>query len=141
MGTFGFGKTNLDNYSKTEKLSKYILNIQCHFRVLKNEMLVLGSNEMYVPRTDFGGSYDEFKWDIPGENLYDEIRDSLMQEFIDKEVFVQKIMANCFGDLKIYLSEDYVIEVFNNSCCEESWRFFDNEELHPHLVVVGQNIE
>lgn len=137
MGTFAFGE-DVSSIIKSKEviLPKYSLHIQCSFRIRQGAHIIISNLDMFQPK-DSSTNYDEFDWDVFGNNLYDVCTEKLNQIFAEGKITVIAVDTSETFDLKITLSNEYVIEVFVNAPKDsETWRFFrrDSGEC-PHFVV------
>ncbi|MBE6870646.1 MAG: hypothetical protein E7491_01695 [Ruminococcaceae bacterium] len=148
MGTIGFGEKHETIDYKGQKVMKaeYALHLQTPWRIVdeKTSEIIVASYDMYVPRSDseYTEYSEEFDWDIQGNNLYDEICEKLRKE----EVYVEKVFLSKQNDIKIWFSNQTVLETFTNHSDNkgETWRFFkicDEDERIPHMVAYGTVIE
>lgn len=143
LAWLGFGKDVISKNYKGEKrkIARYALHIQCPFRVSCKGEKKIGSGDMYEPNSATEWTED-FVWDELGANLYDENALLLMKELSYDNVTVTKINSNEMGDLQIYLSNHWIVEVFTNgSSNSEEWRFFETGIKNEHFVITGKGIE
>lgn len=138
---FGFGKIIdvVDFHGNKGKAAQYSLNIQCCWRVVKDEKILVASGDMYVAGANW--REEEFYWDTKGMNLCDDGLKKLIST-TNKSLFVQSIQADNLGGLHICFSDNYTLEIFADySYTEEYWRFFNRESKSPHLVITNEGIE
>ncbi len=143
LAWLGFGKDVISKDYKGEerKTAQYALHIQCPFRISRGGMKVLASGDMYEPNSTTEWTED-FDWDIAGANLYDEKASLLTEKLSHNNITAVNIESNEMGDVKIYLSDGYVIEIFTNNSSEtEEWRFFETGIEKEHFVITGKGIE
>ncbi|HBT65120.1 MAG TPA: hypothetical protein DEB10_10725 [Ruminococcaceae bacterium] len=114
------------------------LNIQCPCRFVSQNEILLSSGDIYCPNSSFNGDYEEFDWDIQGNNLFDEISNNLTK---NHDFFVKSHKINQYGDLQICFTNDISIEVImDNSANEEQWRFFIKGSNEEHVVATPKGI-
>ncbi len=108
------------------KMCSYI-DIQCFFRALKDNEIIISSDDIY--RCDKRFNVEEFAWDIPGQSVFDK-QVQYYSMLIFKSSIVSIQIEKC-GDLIIGLENNIVLQIMvNTSVCEENFRIFnDNEEL------------
>ena len=141
MIDFGQDKISKDSHGRERILTQYALHLQCAFRIIDSDKVIVANLDMFEPNSKTKWS-ENFDWDVFGANLYDEKCQLLVRELEDTSIIVTAVKASCFGDLKIFLSNGYVIEVMNNlSCNEEIWRFFEPGTENAHFVFTGCGIE
>jgi len=127
-------------------IGKYNLHIECNSRFICGDKVIMGKWDVYQPTSEQEKNQDfdwnTFDWDIKGNNRYDELSSRYFSED-SPEFLVEKITVNKFGDLKIHLTNYFVLEIFiESSSNDECWRFFESGNSDkPHLVVSGQGIE
>lgn len=125
------------NYISSGLLS---LHVQCPCRMMNQEMgkILFASSDMYVPNSSVEWS-EEFIWDIPGNNLFDEKSHKWLLS--NEKLIVDDYELSTSGDLKLKLSNGNVFEVFiNTSTDDECWRLFVKKIVKDHFVVTGQNV-
>jgi|SRR6478735_303055 len=141
----GFGEMiSVTRRGKTEELAEYALDIQCSWRITKDNKILVGSRDFYSPRTGWNEENDDFDWDVQGNNRFDERIESFIEN-AKEHVTVERVEPDEIGGLKIFLSQGYLLEVFPDTSEDdeysEFWRFFNRRENSPHFVVTGNGIE
>ncbi|MGF7071662.1 hypothetical protein [Priestia megaterium] len=141
----GFGEMiSVTRRGKTKELAEYALDIQCSWRITKDNKILVGSRDFYTPRTGWNEENDDFDWDVQGNNRFDE-RIEYFIENAKEHVTVERVEPEEIGGLKIFLSQGYLLEVFPDTSEDdeysEFWRFFNRRENSPHFVVTGNGIE
>lgn len=133
MAWIGFGCNN----------TEYALHLQCSFRFRDMHEILLTNNDIVEPselllkNPEF--DYDTFKWDVQGDNRYDEWVKSLDLDFLSKlKVIATKV--NTCGDVIIFFEQDIVLDVFINETVEECWRLFNRNSDCHHFVMLGSGI-
>lgn len=131
------------NKGHNQKYPEYSLNIQCTWRVIGQEKIVVASDDLYFPPDDH--PYDDlenFDWTEQGSNRCDSRTAPFKAEITKKTIVVLSVEADSVGGLSIRLSEGYSIELFPaNSLEREHWRFFNRHSTDQHFVVTGKGIE
>lgn len=121
------------------KLSRFGRNaadiLNALMRILKDEELLISSNDMFIPGKSYKKSFlKKFKWDIPGNNLFDDCLKN-----INEELFNKRIQAVSFNglDLIINLGDDIKIQVLTCTLQqgEEVFRIFKKGDINSHIVV------
>jgi len=124
--------------------NEYALHLQTSFRICKGDKILIANSDMFEPTEELQNTpsfdWNTFNWDVQGFNIFDKFAKQFKIEY-GEELTVQKITVGCFGDLKIELDQNVVIEVFINSSKEECWRFFEKGTKNEHLVVTGQGLD
>lgn len=140
-----FSPTDLTETIRGNDLSntEYALNIQCTWRILGPEGIIVASDDLYYPTgEDPYRDLDNFDWAPQGSNRCD-VRTNMLKEVIaDRALIVLSVEADTVGGLTICLSEGYSIDLFPaNSLGREYWRFFNRLSTDHHFVVTGEGIE
>lgn len=120
-----FGKLiEVKNYRGIyHKKGEYSLHIQCPWRFIQNDKLILGSNDFYSPVNN--KEKDKFQWDILGANMFDIKAEELKKEVLPS--IVKKLEVDIIGSINIYVEKEIVLQVFPvNSIVQENWRFINN---------------
>jgi hypothetical protein len=138
----GFGNlVKVDRRGEIEEQAEFALHIQCAWRIVRTRSIFVGSYDFYEPHSRWDGELDDFEWDIQGNNRFDE-RARWLTRGISNGIQVEKIEADVFGGLKLYLSQNFTLEIFPNSSdtdeYSEFWRLFSPASDGPHFVVSGQ---
>ena len=143
--SLGLGETiSITRRGNTEESPEFALHIQCAWRLSTDSKIVVASQDLFVPRSDWTEEDEDFEWDIPGNNRFDErIKDFL--KTADGNLVIIEVQVDSLGGLKILMSDSFVLEVFPDSSYEsedwEFWRFFNRRQNSPHFVVSGNGIE
>ncbi|MFB2348654.1 MULTISPECIES: hypothetical protein [Priestia] len=108
----GFGeKILVTRRGKTEEVAEYALHIQCSWRIVKGNKIVVASRDFYSPRTGLDDENEYFEWDVQGNNRFDEPIEFFI-EGINEHTIVERVDSDEVGGLKIFLSQGYLVEVF-----------------------------
>ena len=105
------------------------------FRGLKHNKLLISSRDIYVPSIRYKKKkFRRFKWDIPGNSLFDDQMLDFKKEFLSKKVEGVNVVGK---DLILDFGEGLVIELL--SCTlekdRELYRVFKKGDLASHIVV------
>ncbi|TDL82901.1 hypothetical protein [Peribacillus frigoritolerans] len=126
---------------KTEETAEYALHIQCSWRIILENKIVVAFRDFYSPKSEWDILNGNFDWDIQGNNRFDERIKSLLNH----ELFIERIIADDIGGFAPILSNGYKLSAFPDSSeddgVSEHWRFFNRHENSPHFVVSGDGIE
>lgn len=136
---FGFGeliKKEDKRHGGALEVTEYALHVQCAWRLTDFEKILVASTDMYMPNSEIKYNHD-FDWDVQGANRVDEQLEALFSR-LRTELTVNNVTVNKFGDIKIFLSENILLEAFLDSSTEdEAWRFFRSGVDAEHLVATG----
>lgn len=140
---FGFGnliKKEDERCGGFRVVAEYALHVQCAFRLTDSERIIVGSADKYIPSSEIE-DYNDIDWDVQGANRCDEQLKEMFSK-ITTEIVVKNITADRFGGIKIFLSEDILLEIMpDNSTEDEAWRFFSYGMNTEHLVISGIGID
>ncbi len=133
----GFGELTerTDRHGAKYKLAHFVYHIQCPFRVIRDDSIVLSTEDLFLP---FPSEQPE-EADLNKRNstLFDSKAKYLTT--IMKGEKIIDIKLNSQNDLTIR-TETTTIDLFVCNVDSESWRFFDTIEDSPHIVVDERGI-
>jgi hypothetical protein len=135
---FGFGELIKKNDKRhgASEVAEYALHVQCAWRLTDFEKILVASTDMYIPNSKIKYNHD-FDWDVQGANRVDEQLEALFSR-LKTELTVKNVTVNKFGDIKIFLSDNILLEAFlDSSTDDEAWRFFRRGVDTEHLVATG----
>jgi hypothetical protein len=141
---FGEQRTVSDFKGKPRLIGEYALHIQCPWRIVGREGIVVGSSDRYYPANEQNEQRGDFDWDIPGANRCDKLIQAFLQERKGFPAVVTRIESDFIGSLKIKLKGDLDLDldVFpDDSLGKEHWRFFKPSTERPHFIITGHGIE
>jgi hypothetical protein len=140
---FGFGnliKKEDKRCGGFREVAEYDLHVQCAFRLTDSEKIIVGSADKYIPSSEIE-DYNDFDWDVQGANRCDEQLKEMFSK-ITTGILVKNITADRFGGIKVFLSEDILLEIIpDNSTEDEAWRFFSSGAGNEHFVISGIGID
>ena len=117
------------------------LHIQCGFRILQSNQLVVCNEEMYVPRN--GASQqeiDDFEWDVSNAR-YDETMKHFMEAPARK---VLQVKVHAWGDIVLKCDDGAKICIYITSTDDdnEQWRFIQDNERDiirtPYMYILSE---
>jgi hypothetical protein len=131
--SFGEKITVIDRNGHEKVKSKFSLNIQCSWRLIKENRIIVASKDIYLPRTN--SKERDFDWDNVGANRFDEkIEEFKKQEMLN--IVVSKISADEYGGVKLHFKTGEVLDVFpDDSLEDEFWRLIISGKESKHFVV------
>ena len=144
MQMFDLGKcrTTVNAKGKRVEVSEYSLHIQCPWRIVGPEGIIVGSEDRNYPE-DEESDWSEFDPDGPTRS---EARISgWLEQHEESPLVVDSVEANHVGGFKLFLSKGFVLEVFpahslRGETCDY-WRLIRPSEGASHFVVTGHGIE
>jgi hypothetical protein len=99
------------------------LNLQCPWRIRKNNNILLASNDIFEPNTKIKKG-EVFNWEEKGTSCFDTKIEELDLNRSNMKVTQVKISKT--EEIKIYLSEGNLLETFiDTSTGIECWRIID----------------
>ena len=129
MLCIGFGKTlhKKDFLGRAYSASEYSLHIQCPWRIIRHNQILLGSADFYEDVNDSSDSGDEYYF-------FRARLDKITKEILPSKVV--NIKVNEFMDIEIVAASDIRINIWNSSSLSkyENWRFINNH-TGEHTVV------
>ena len=104
-------------------------------RGLKRDELLISSNDIFLPSRRYKKKlFKKFKWDMPGDSLFDDQLFNFKNEILNKKLHSVQILGK---DLILEFDDDYKIEIL--SCTLENerefFRIFRKGDLDSHIVV------
>ncbi|MGI1659916.1 MAG: hypothetical protein ACRKFN_13270 [Desulfitobacterium sp.] len=136
---FGEKRISKDFFGNKREVFQYAIHLECSWRIIKNNIIEIGSKDLYVPSKEWKGDDENFEWDIQGNNLFDDWI-NLSNSCLPLNITNFSVDQVC--GIKVFFEEDYVLEIFpNNSTDDECWRFFIPGNLDSHLVITGKGVK
>ena len=144
MATFQFGPRTerIDRHGKAYWVGEFALHVQCPWRIVREDGVVVGSQDLYYP-AEYDpkiGVPEEFDWNRDPTRCY-----HLLSALFDnetREFIVQAIDVGSAGGVRVLLNHGLALEVFPCDSLErEHWRLFKLGSEEKHFVVTGNGIE
>lgn len=113
------------------------LHVQTMWRIVNKEEqeILLAYSDFYSPNSKLLEKKD-FKWDVQGNNLFDEKAGNWLKTV--ETVSVNEYKINRWGDLLLVFSNGERLEIFVDASDDtECWRLFKHDSDEAHLVVTG----
>ncbi len=122
--------------------SVFFLHIHSSFRLTRERKILNANLDMFKPKEENRNNplfnYNEFKWDILGNNSFDEWVQTKGRELRNQKV--KNILISNYGDLVITFENNMNLEIFNNTSLVESWCFLENDSDEA-IIVRGNYLE
>ena len=116
--------------------ASYALHLQCPFRIIKHDRVVVGSDDLFLSLSPENEAVDLSTKD---STQFDYKIKKLFQ--INNDIYVCKSKVTAIGDVELSCNL-FDIQVLNvNSNGDESWRFFRVNSQERHLVATGLGID
>lgn len=142
MATFQFGQRKQvhDYFGRSAAVGEYALHVQCAWRILRGDVVVVGSSDLHYPASHIGSEDipEDFDWERD-PNRRDRLFDALF-EGGKREFAVQRIHVGAGGTCFIEFAEGIRLELFpDDSFPHEHWRLFSTQDGGPQIVVAGND--
>jgi hypothetical protein len=141
---FGQRQTIQDFRGKPREVGAYALHVQCAWRFVQDEKVLVGNRDLYYPRgyrDAKDGIPEGFDWDVQGANRCDEMLGELFAGGA-KQFIVLRVKAGAAGELAFLLEGGLTLQIFPNDSLEgEHWRLFKPGSDAPHWVFTGKGLE
>ena len=124
-----------DRHGKKYKLARFVFHIQCPFRVIRDNSIVLSTEDLFLPFSP--KKHEEADLNKKNSTLFDSKANCLTTLMKGEKII--DIKLNSQNDLTIRM-ENTIIDLFIYSTDSESWRFFDTTDDSPHIVVDERGI-
>ena len=138
---FGNDRTGFSRKGSVINVHDFTLHVQCAWRLIGPEGVIVGSNDMYYPAGNPSNRPSNFNWDAPGANRCDERVDQFFHG--NKTLLlVNGIEVDSTGGVIIRMQGGFCLEIFpDNSVDEEHWRFFEPATEKRHFVIKGKSVQ
>ena len=125
--------------AEINKSSKFSLHIHSSWRILKDSEICVGHSDLF--NRDIGGfKIYEYNDKSVANVEFTKISRGLNEIFETETIRVIQVEANELGDLKIYMEDNYCLEIFVDAFEDvESWRFFRNDKDSDHIVIFSED--
>ncbi|HLK07041.1 MAG TPA: hypothetical protein VKV30_03840 [Candidatus Angelobacter sp.] len=141
---FGQRQIIKDFRGEPREVGEYALHVQCAWRFVQDEKVVVGNRDLYYPR-GYRDAKEEiprgFNWDVQGANRCDELLAELFAGGANQFV-VQRVEAGQAEELALMLEGGLTLQIFPNDSLEgEHWRLFRPGTDEQHCVFAGKGLE
>ena len=141
---FGQRRTIPDFQGKPKEVGEYALHVQCAWRFVQGEKVLVGNRDLYYPRGYRDAKEEipkEFNWDVQGANRCDEMLAVLFAGGANQFV-VERIEAGQAGEFALLLESGFTLQIFPNDSLEgEHWRLFKPGSDERHTSYTGLGLE
>lgn len=150
MAVLGFGQsvTTLDFRGNPRENARFRLHLQCPWRLVRGDSILLGFFDMFEP-ADASIDRADFDW-TSMRSLLDESCDRFLKSIAEAPPIVQNVEADNYGGFRLVFSGEVQLHVFptrqstprdEQGCSSEVWRFFGHRSDGEHFVVDDQGIQ
>lgn len=140
LASFQIGqqRTVVDSRGKEKTVGQFALHIQCPWRIVQGEKLVVASGDLYY-RPDGSAAGPDFDWEPLGANNRDVTLERLFSA--SERLVIQEYRLEFAGLLRIVFTNNVCLEVFPDASADrEHWRLFQPYTDRPHTVAHGGSI-
>ena len=133
----GFGELFMRTNRRGDQtaVATFTLHLQCPFRIIYNQKLLLESNDLYCA---IDGTNGDVNFDEPNTCLFDAKCFSV----------IDRLKGHVVKDVKLDIHQNLII-LFDSACIQidaidqdcESWRFFKPNANEKHLVAYRNRFE
>ncbi len=113
----------------TNNKKDYVFRIQSAFRLVQGETVLLANMDIFQPSNELENSenfsWDNFNWDVKGNNLFDSNVPDVLQALA--ETTVEDIELTPLGDVTVTFSNGTFLQTFTNASNDEQWRLFGGD--------------
>ncbi len=140
MFDFGDRLTRKNRQGKEIQVGEFALHIQCPWRIIGPEGIVVGSGDRNYPE-DENSDWQEFNDE--GPSLCESRIAGWLKEYSENPLKVERVEADSIGGFKLFLERGFILEAFPANSLKgeysERWRLFRTSEA-GHFVVSGYGI-
>lgn len=141
MFEFGNRRTRTTRLGKVQEIGEFMLHIQCPWRIVGSDGLIVGSDDRYYPEDDTHAK----DANSDGPTLCESRLNGWFKHHAESPLLVERAECDCVGSFKLYLQRCFVLEVFptcsSNSEYSEFWRLFRPSDEESHFVISATGIE
>jgi len=141
---FGERLTRADVQLGRREVGEYTLHVSCPWRLVGPDGLVVASGDLFTP-ADPLADLEDFEWDAPGASWCDVRLQAFVAAIAAAPVAVSAVSADELGSLRLFLGEDFVLDVFPDSSPaphieSEFWRLIQPGSGAAHFVVGSEGV-
>jgi len=143
MEMFALGErvTRLDRKREDVEVGEYALHIQCPWRIIGPDGVIVGSEDRNYPE-DENANWEKF--DLDGPSRCEARMNGWLKEYSEAPLKVERVESDHTGGFELFLEHDFVLEVFPANSLRgeysEHWRLF-RPTKEGHFVVAGHGVE
>ncbi|NLZ74118.1 MAG: hypothetical protein GX905_09970 [Bacteroidales bacterium] len=134
-----------DNKGVEWQVGEFGLHLQCPWRITKDNVILVGSDDLLEQPNENAGYDENFHWDTKGGNL----RDVKLKAFIKTQKhLVLSVVADELGGFELILSNNVKLTAFpalsSKNKYSEYWRLLDNrgdKASNFHFIVTPNGID
>ena len=126
------------------EVGEYTLHVSCPWRLVGPEGLVVASGDLFTPADPLADLAD-FDWEVPGASWCDVRLQAFIAATAGDPPTVTAISADELGSLRLFLGDEYVLDIFPDSSPaphveSEFWRLLQPGSGAPQFVVGSEGI-
>ena len=127
------------------EVGEYALHVSCAWRLIGPHGIYVASGDLFTPADPMADLAD-FVWDEPGANWCDVRLGAFVAEVTESPRAVSSVSSDEIGSLRVFLGEDFVLDVFPDSSDSEHvetefWRLLQPGTAGAHVVVGTAGID
>lgn len=126
-------------------VGEYAIHVSCAWRLIGPHGIYVASGDLFTP-ADPTVDPSDFEWDAPGANWCDVRLRAFVAETAGSPRAVSGVSSDEIGSLRLFLGEDFVLDVFPDSSDAahvetEFWRLLQPGTAGAHVVVGSYGLD
>jgi hypothetical protein len=127
------------------EVGEYALHVSCAWRLIGPHGIYVASGDLFTPADPMEEPGD-FVWDAPGANWCDVRLQAFLTETAGAPRVVSSVSSDEIGSLRVFLGDDFVLDVFPDSSDAahietEFWRLLQPGTAGTHVVVGSSGVD
>jgi hypothetical protein len=127
------------------EVGEYALHVSCAWRLIGRRGIYVASGDLFTP-ADPDADPSDFAWDVPGANWCDVRLEAFLAETRASPRAVSSVSSDEIGSLRVFLGDDFVLDVFPDSSEAahvetEFWRLLQPGTAGTHVVVSSSGVD
>ena len=116
----------VDYRGRSKMISEFALHLQCPWRFVLNQKIVLASHDFYLPKSPQS---------VPTSSVFEEKYTAFRALVTSEKFSIKDIKTDSLGGFTLYFHKDLIFEVFIHSSEPiECWRLI-NSTTNEHFVL------
>ena len=141
----GERRSRSDDQLGRREVGEFTLHVSCPWRLVGPDGMVVASGDLFTP-ADPAADPGNFEWDVPGANWCDVRLRAFIAAAAESPLTVSGVSADELGSVRIFLAEEFVLDIFPDSSHaahveSEFWRLLQPGTGAAHFVVSSEGIE
>ncbi len=139
---FGERRPRRNRKGKEAEVGEYALHIQCPWRIVGPDGMVVGSEDRNYPEDE---NADRGEFDSDGPSRCESRMAGWLKGYSTAPLKVERVEADYVGGFKLFFQQGFVMEAFPANSLQgeysERWRLLRPSEEERHFVVCGYGTE